>query len=110
DSRRAQHLVERQEGSVAVMDEKGWLTGVLADQQEEISSLLLHPAGFWMRSATGELHSARAQMDEEQRVIGDQPGTGPDFLGEEISRPGNLQMRLNKLLPGQSIPMWTRWN
>src|SRR5208282_3870435 len=92
------------------MDETGWLTDVLADQQGEIPSLLLHPAGFWLRSATGELHTTRAQMDEEQRVIGDQPGTGPDLFAEEISRPGNLQMRLNKLLPRQSLPMWTGRN
>jgi len=47
------------------------LRGVLADQQGEIPSLLSHPVDFWLRSATCELHTSRAQMDEEQRVIGE---------------------------------------
>ncbi|MGD0745104.1 MAG: hypothetical protein ABSA45_08105 [Verrucomicrobiota bacterium] len=30
DSRRAQHGIEREKGTVAIMDETGWLPGVLA--------------------------------------------------------------------------------
>src|ERR1039457_3366659 len=94
-----QYSIEREKCAVAIMDEIGHPAGVLGNHQCKVASLLLHPAGIRLGSATGEPHAPSAQMDEEQRIVRDQTGTCPNFLREEVSRPSDLQMRLNKLLP-----------
>ena len=47
-------------------------------------------------------------MDDEQRVVGDQAATGPDFLREEIGGPRDIQMRLNELLLGKPLAAGAR--
>ena len=82
--------------------------GAFSNHQSEVASVLLHPARVGVRGATRKANAPSAQVDEEQRIVRDQARTAPNFLSEEVSRPGDLQMRLDELLPRETLPTRAR--
>jgi hypothetical protein len=77
------------------------LVGV--DYQKEIPGLLADPFGVGGEGAAGDMDSARLEVDEEQDVEGGEAAECPDFIGEEVGRPGCGQMTLDKGFPGHAF-------
>jgi hypothetical protein len=62
-----------------------------------------------LRHAAGHPHPPAAQMNEEQHIKGGQSAQGPNLFGEEVRRPGHLQVRLREWFPGRAFALGRGW-
>jgi hypothetical protein len=69
----------------------------------QVSGLLPHPGGVRVWHTAGDMDAARAEVNKEQHVKGDQPGFGPDLFGKKVGRPGHVQVGLDEGFPFFSI-------
>ena len=71
---------------------------------------LYHPFLMRIHSDSRDVNLARAQMDEEEDVLGDQAEAGPHLRGEEIGSYQYIHMASDELTPGRFLlPLGNRW-
>lgn len=100
-----EYVVERQEGRIAVVDEKPDLAKWFVHRHAKVPRLLAHPLAVRMRRASCDADASGLQVNKEQDVESRKSGAGPDFLGEEVRGPGDVHVRLNKVFPRHSFAM-----
>ena len=54
---------------------------------------------MWICGATGEVHSARFQFHDEEKIESNESIVGPDLRGGEVDRGHNIPVRFQECLP-----------
>ena len=97
--------IKWQEAGVPVVDDKAAGRLVIGKLHGQVSGLLRHPGEVGVGRTAGDVNPAGAQVDKEQHVKGDQPGSGPDLFGKKVGGPGHVQVRMDKRFPGQALSL-----
>jgi len=87
-----EYAVERQKRRVAVMDQEADFAGRFVYGHAEIPRLLAHPVRIRIRRAVCNPNLTGFQVDEEQHIEGRESSLRPNFFGEEIRGPCDIQV------------------
>ena len=94
-----EHIVERQERRIAIMDQEADHAGRFVRGHAEVSGPLAHPLRVWVRRAACDSDVARLQVDEKQYVDGYESSMRPNLFREEVRGPCDIQVRLDEIFP-----------
>ncbi len=95
-----EHATERRaELAVAVEDQEPLLPQESIDAVGQIARDLLHEVFVGVRSAADDLDGSSGEVDDEERVVGDEPASGPDLGREEVTGCYRRGVRAQELSP-----------
>ncbi len=104
-----EYLVEPRERGIVVVDEILDLGVKRVRCNEKISGLLADPCSVGVLGTACDTDAAGFVMDEEQYVESRESACGPDFLGEEVCCPGDIQMTADECLPVHAFAIGRGW-